>query len=186
MRIALAMGCMALAALSAGHAGAGCAATLARDASTAELVACLREQEAELAALGAAPAVPAGAVVAFDRPDGCPPGWSNFRPGAGRFILGVGGRYQLPYADGEPRYQTGGAAAHRLLPSELPAHAHETEIGTDFGFALFGTGASRPNAIVTRRRGGRSLSLTSETGGNAAHNNMPPFVALYYCKKDGG
>lgn len=55
-------------------------------------------------------AVPLGAVVAFDLPDGCPSGWSRFNSAIGRAVVGVGMGQVIGYADvfsPESTYGTG-------------------------------------------------------------------------------
>ncbi len=55
-------------------------------------------------------AVPLGAVVAFDLPDGCPSGWSRFDSAIGRAVVGVGMGQVIGYADvfsPESTYGTG-------------------------------------------------------------------------------
>jgi len=34
-------------------------------------------------------------------------------------------------------------------------------------------------------KGGMHQRLTDEQGENDPHNNMPPYIALYFCKKEG-
>jgi microcystin-dependent protein len=81
---------------------------------------------------------------------------------------------------------TGGEETHTLITSETPAHSHtdtghsHSEIVAAPNVTTIGVGAPEPTAIpgvgVT---GIGSASLTS-TGGNGAHNNLQPFIALNY------
>jgi hypothetical protein len=138
-------------------------------------------------------AMPGGAVVAFDRPQGCPTGWTQFEEGSGRMIVGVDGKkYRLPYEAGEPVYMMGGAEMHTLTEAEMPGHTHR--ISTDIGVDVHnGLGGSKEDFGITKAftdqpyktRWTTVLDDTLEiTGGNEAHNNMPPYIALYFCKKD--
>ena len=70
--------------------------------------------------------IPSGGVVAFDRPGGCPAGWSNFAEGAGRTIVGSEGSY--------PYRSMGGAEMVMLTVREMPSHSHVV-VGTTEGGA---------------------------------------------------
>lgn len=131
--------------------------------------------------------IPFGATLSFDRPNGCPPGWEQFEPAAGRFIIGVGGKYELPYVGGEPRYQIGGEETHVLTVEEMPNHFHGGEFRQ-----LPVTGPDQFNILVVpgEGQGTGSPAVTSWVNGHPhkgtdPHNNMPPYVALYICKKEG-
>jgi microcystin-dependent protein len=99
----------------------------------------------------------------------------------GRVSLGTGtGAGLSAYALGD----TGGEETHTLITSETPAHSHtdtghsHSEIVAAPNVTTIGVGAPEPTAIpgigVT---GIGSASLTS-SGGNGAHNNIQPFIAL--------
>ncbi len=159
--------------------------------------------------------IPAGAVMAFDRASGCPEGWGLFAEASGRFIIGVGGGYELPYVGGEPRYQTGGAETHALNIDEMPDHRHNffsarwfrsfggdvnalTDAVLDIG------GVNRDGTPYKKDRNLPGQVSIEELPGTeryleiydaertrftdakgAPHNNMPPYIALYFCKKEG-
>ena len=95
--------------------------------------------------------VPRGAILAFDRADltqdTCPQGWSPFKEGRGRSIVGVGdpstapGRFGLdekgaPLANRSLR-QHGGTESHLLSPNELPPHQHPVD-GLEWGYDVKG------------------------------------------------
>lgn len=131
---------------------------------------------------GATP-VPAGAVLAFARTDGCPDGWSAFTPAHGRIIVGAGHSPGLtPRRFGE----TGGSettsqpAAHQHT---LPVHAnrHDTMDNKDLqGYGLVADGAGSGDIIVYNATG----PMTTSVAGAVAVSNMPPYVALHLCRKD--
>ena len=79
-----------------------------------------------------------------------------------RFLLCAG----TTYAAGS----TGGEASHKLTVGEMPSHSHtvlaDTVPGSDTGVQTLFSGASGSFG-------------TSWTGGGAAHNNMPPYLAVY-------
>ena len=150
-----------------------------------------------------------GAVVAFDREDGCPAGWSHYEAAAGRFIVGIG-RHTGHDASGnelanlELREQ-GGERAHRLSVNEMPRHGHrlfveptrgdhvglpwwvppgevaEVAAGTlpghdPVGRFMYGHGQSFGNL--------RARILIEEEGGTEPVDNMPPYTALRFCRRD--
>lgn len=143
--------------------------------------------------------IPSGAVVAFDLQNGCPVGWkADFAKGQGKFILGVGSG-TLSYRGNHHRpddvanvvalrdvlwNDQGGEEKHLLNLLEIPSHSHKHKDSTtsvlldrhDFGadnannsLGVYIQSKTRTSAVV---------------GGNAPHNNMPPFIALHFCKKE--
>ena len=146
---------------------------------------------------------PSGAVVAFDLPTGCPEGWSDFTDGQSRMIVGATFVNGSPPndEDGQPlsEYefrQPGGKEQHTLQIKEMPAHHHEvndpghkhrvaggfsTEDGDPGGGELTNGGLAQGDHHSTPTRSGLSIN---PQGGGEPHPNMPPHVALYFCKKD--
>lgn len=119
-----------------------------------------------------------GAVVAFDRSDACPDGWARFQAADGRFIIGVDGdKYRLPYEAGKPVYQLDGEERVTLTVGEMPVHAHNLRYGA--GQSL----AAGPNQYLLGQGGHHAQS--HDAGSGSSHNNMPPYIALYFCKKEG-
>ena len=107
-----------------------------------------------------------------------------------RFLLGAGGGYA---AGG-----TGGAATHTLTNDEIPAHDHESSIlytqsgygNTSKPWEMYITATSGDGWSSTTGTAGtltnvntRRLRNVSKTGGGAAHNNMPPYLAVYMWKR---
>lgn len=100
-----------------------------------------------------------------------------------RVPLGTGSGAGLStYALGD----MGGEETHTLTTAETPAHSH-TDTGHSHGTTLaapnvttVGPGAPQPTAIPSVGvTGAGSASLTA-TGGDGAHNNLQPFIALNY------
>ena len=94
--------------------------------------------------------LPSGAVVAFDREDGCPPGWSEYRDADGRFIVGTG-RHSVHDRYGNEVAElgfgaVGGERTHKLSVDEMPSHEHEVALRTprlNFNNPLAACGKSR-------------------------------------------
>lgn len=84
----------------------------------------------------------------------------------GRFLLGA----DSTYAAGS----TGGEAAHTLTADEMPRHNHEID-------NLNASGNATPYMTVQAqdKKGYGGNVQTMFSGGGKAHNNMPPFLAVY-------
>lgn len=81
-----------------------------------------------------------------------------------RFLLGAGDTYSAG--------STGGEAEHTLTVDEMPSHQHEWQ----FHYTASG-GATHYSTNWASQRA--TTGYTSFTGGGAAHNNMPPYFAVY-------
>lgn len=84
----------------------------------------------------------------------------------GRFLLGA----DSTYAAGS----TGGEAKHTLTVDEMPRHNHEID-------NLNASGSATPFMTVQAqdKRGFGGNVQTMYAGGGKAHNNMPPYLAVY-------
>ncbi|TQV85177.1 hypothetical protein FKG94_03030 [Exilibacterium tricleocarpae] len=118
--------------------------------------------------------IPRGEVAAFDLRS-CPEGWSVFEPARGKFILGAETR--------EDFGDRGGEAQVLLQYQHLPAHQHETRLGTLPHQHIFGSGGNK-DTVHGGAYAPAAAALTSRAGGGIAHNNMPPYYVLTYCRKD--
>jgi len=153
----------------------------------------LPREDERLAALSGT-ALPIGTVIAVDSVDGCSPlgdAWSNMgtdqdlkRRFAGRVLVVAGDpvsranngsttvrEYDKPTGEG-------GRQEVALTVPQMPVHSHSTRV-------LDYPSSSTPN---NQERGryrpsADDRSPTSEEGGGQAHENMPPFIALHFCKK---
>ena len=70
---------------------------------------------------------------------------------------------------------TGGEATHTLTVAEMPSHTHSINITNGYG-------------VTSQRAAGGDNSSgyareTSATGGDQAHNNMPPYLVVYMWKR---
>ena len=98
-----------------------------------------------------------------------------------RFLIGAGGSYAVN--------ATGGAATHTLTANEMPVHSHNTVFYND-DFSNVGDGANidqkKESAGLTYDSAylkGAWNKTTQNTGGGKAHNNMPPYLAVYMWKR---
>lgn len=92
----------------------------------------------------------------------------------------IKGRFLLAADDGHPAGSTGGEEEHTLTVQELPSHGHGyTYTGQS---DTTGTGAIRlvnPAGTENAYTGAKN----GKTGGGQAHNNMPPYLAVYAWKR---
>ena len=88
-------------------------------------------------------------------------------------------RFMLASGDTYASGSTGGEARHTLTVNEMPSHSH-----TDGVDGVNGLSAATPGqtSAVTywSNSGGRG---TGYTGGGQAHENMPPYIAVYVWKR---
>ena len=94
-----------------------------------------------------------------------------------RFLLATGDTY--------PAGSTGGESTHALSIDELPSHTHTIY---DQETSAPGTETCTTDIaarITSRAKKGSNYwwSETRTSGGNKAHNNMPPYLAVYMWKR---
>ena len=86
--------------------------------------------------------------------------WQTF--GAGRMLLSVGGSHAIG--------EVGGEETHVLTIAEMPAHHHSfSQVQAMNWMDHQGGSGVEPFADAN----------TADTGGGAAHNNMPPYISVY-------
>lgn len=141
--------------------------------------------------------LPPGIVAAFARSNrgggACPKGWAPFREAGGRTIVGAGkhqnaGLSEYPSYYDDPTHSVGGEELVTITLDQMPGHNHSIQglgnnngTGTDIQAVNIGTAGSTMNrGVIGTMRDGYSWN----TGGGQPHNNMPPYIALYFCKKD--
>ena len=89
------------------------------------------------------------------------------------FLLSAGDTYSAG--------DTGGEAEHKLTVAEMPKHKHQWR-----GFWTVNKGASGTSTQNKSRywQSDEPLEdITNEIGGDAAHNNMPPYLTVYMWKR---
>lgn len=135
---------------------------------------------------------PVGIILEFDRTTnpntltGFKGTWTQIKD---KFTIAAGDVYTVG--------QTGGSATHTLSTSEIPAHTHGSKSLTGVFYGVLAWYSSTFSGIVARTGqlynqasaglgssfGGANLAVDAthehtSVGGGAAHNNMPPFVAV--------
>ena len=104
----------------------------------------------------------------------------------GRFLLGMSSSY--------PAGSQGGEAEHTLSTNEMPSHSHnlsyhETDNNKSWsGNSVTKTGTAYPedlgvNMALGANWGSLGYLILDNTGGNQAHNNMPPYLSVYIWKR---
>lgn len=102
------------------------------------------------------------------------------------FLLAAGSTYSAG--------STGGEATHVLTANEMPSHSHDRinsggnadwPLGNTVGLGTQTTTsyATEVGVTASSTSKARSLYRTSNTGGGAAHNNMPPYLSVYMWKR---
>ena len=91
----------------------------------------------------------------------------------GRFVLGEG---HGPGLTSRTSNQIGGEENHRLTVDEMPSHSHHYYRGHN-------RNSGGGTADVQHVTDDTSSRNTDNTGGNIAHNNMPPYRVLTYIMK---
>ncbi|MFQ3245375.1 MAG: hypothetical protein ACI9SP_002023 [Arenicella sp.] len=162
-----------------------------------KLLACLQKIQAKINSLESNEteihSIPKGAVVAFDRTPSkpCPEGWTVWREAMSRVIIGAGNpesaieqkfnrdKNGIPLSARAYR-EHGGEELVTLKISEMPSHKHDA-LRVPWGSLNWEGG--KPAKFWDRNGGKYQNYKTGAAGENEPHNNMPPYVALYYCKK---
>ena len=93
-----------------------------------------------------------------------------------RFLQPIQGRLLLAADNTYKAGSTGGEATHTLTKNEMPNHRHSIwfpnyggEQSAEIGYPEAGS----KNTYYAE------ASKTADAGGGAAHNNMPPYLAVY-------
>lgn len=113
-----------------------------------------------------------------------------------RFLLAAGSTYSAG--------ETGGEATHTLSVNEMPSHRHapstRDSAGSESGYkrlfttnlatgsasvkrATVGSGGSNYGMVATTSSDINEAEYTTYAGGSNAHNNMPPYLAVYVWKR---
>lgn len=90
----------------------------------------------------------------------------------GRTIIGIGTGASLT---ARAMKDSLGAETHTLTAAQIPAHTHPVQT------ANAGSSGSNISRIVANQGVTTTLTTNANTGGDGAHNNMQPSLALGYC-----
>lgn len=84
---------------------------------------------------------------------------------------------------------TGGEVTHKLTSNEIPSHYHNAyllglggSVDAPAFYAVLNQSAYTYNYANTTPNT-LDAATTAKTGGGAAHNNMPPYLAVYMWKR---
>ncbi len=165
--------------------------------------ATLIEQLMERPVAPPAATLPKGLVAAFDDRDGCPQGWSPFVQSQGRVILGASfGEDDQLLSPPPPRRKFGAHGGKTTLQIEerhMPSHRHAmVVVAAPNGIGQPGTGSNAPyfdfrnRNPLPRAQDGQPLRAqvsnqsegTLASGGSEPISIMPPYIALYFCKRN--
>lgn len=98
-----------------------------------------------------------------------------------RFLLAAGSNYSAG--------STGGESTHKLTSSEMPSHYHDSyllglngSVVAPAYYAVFNQDAYTYKYENTTSNT-LDVAATEKTGGSEAHNNMPPYLAVYMWKR---
>ena len=72
----------------------------------------------------------------------------------------------------------GGEIAHTLTTEEMPSHTHNL-----IGGAVQGLTAVAEGSFISGVWSSPGQNLITSSGGNAAHNNLPPYITCYMWKR---
>lgn len=76
--------------------------------------------------------------------------------------------------------EMGGEETHKLTVEEMPEHAHKyARIPQSYANTNFNTDVQANFNESVRKSSNTEVLDTDVTGGGAAHNNMPPYKAVY-------
>lgn len=95
------------------------------------------------------------------------------------FLLAAG----TAYAGGS----TGGEATHKLTTQEMPSHTHTMYVNNDGSASswspTFGDYLIKPDGVTTSKKNYQAKLAQNGAGLDQAHNNMPPYLAVYIWKR---
>lgn len=103
--------------------------------------------------------------------------WVAF--GAGRTLVG----FDSTQTEFDTVEETGGSKTHTLTESELPAHTHNTLSSYQNDVEVIGSSTVTITEADRSGAGGDIDLATSSTGSGAAHNNLQPYITVYFWKR---
>ena len=127
--------------------------------------------------------LPGGTIVLWYAATGIPAGWVICNGSNGTPDL----RSRFPYgaATSSEVLQEGGSETVTLTESQMPAHGHSTASlsVTDGANIYVGNARTSIYSPYSQMRRNTGTAQLSPNGGNQPHDNMPPYVKLFYIMK---
>ena len=95
----------------------------------------------------------------------------------GRFLFGMNSSY--------PAGSTGGEITHKLAYNEMPEHTHPMYAANYGGDGTWtpDEGSYLTDSVTDNKTTWWARLAMGYAGGGAAHNNMPPYLAVYIWKR---
>ena len=97
--------------------------------------------------------------------------------GYGTWVAFGTGQVLVGYKSGDSDFgtvlATGGEKTHVLTTTEMPSHTHTVPTGGAGG----ATASLQPTTVTS------ATVTSSSTGGDGAHNNLQPFIVVYFWKR---
>jgi len=99
--------------------------------------------------------------------------WAAF--GAGRTLVGL----DASQTEFDTVEETGGSKTHTLTEAEMPSHTHTYKYSDQDQVELIGSTITDISEVDE----GGSTRTTNSTGGGSAHNNLQPYITVYFWKR---
>lgn len=99
--------------------------------------------------------------------------WAAF--GAGRTLVGL----DASQTEFDTVEETGGSKTHTLTEAEMPSHTHTYKYSDQDQVELIGGTITDISEVDE----GGSTRTTNSTGGGSAHNNLQPYITVYFWKR---
>ena len=93
------------------------------------------------------------------------------------------GRFLLGRNDSHAAGSTGGEENHKLTVDEIPSHSHNAFASSGTTGVTFSAYSGKWGGSVGSSSVEGYGAVTLNTGGSKAHNNMPPYLAVYMWKR---
>ena len=106
---------------------------------------------------------------------------TNTNPGTiiGGTWTAIEGKFLLAQSNSHPAGETGGAETVTLAVNQIPQHTHNMANWLRGDASSSGSPGWTGYALKAQAHGLSEIVNTMPTGGGQAHNNMPPYVAVY-------